>query len=37
MFVAEIATSLWLIVKGIDLDYWKRRTADNAITPDQTK
>lgn len=27
MFIAEIATGLWLTVKRIDLDYWKRRTA----------
>lgn len=31
MFVAEIATSLWLIVKGIDLDWWKRQTATTAM------
>jgi len=30
MFIAEIATGLWLLVKGIDLDYWKRKTAGNA-------
>lgn len=27
MFIAEIATGLWLIIKGIDLDWWKLRTA----------
>ena len=26
MFIAEIATGLWLVVKGIDLSYWKYQT-----------
>lgn len=30
MFIAEIMTGLWLIVKGIDLDYWKGQTGRSA-------
>jgi len=29
MFVAEIGTGLWLLIKGINLDYWQRLPADS--------
>lgn len=29
MFVAEIGTGLWLLLKGINLDYWQRLPADS--------
>jgi len=28
MFVAEIGTGLWLLFKGINLDFWQRSHAD---------
>lgn len=31
MFIAEIGTGLWLIVKGIDLDYWRHQTGGSAV------
>jgi len=31
IFLAEIATGLWLSIKSIDLEYWKQKSSDNMV------
>jgi len=31
IFLAEIATGLWLSIKSIDLEYWKQKSPENKV------